>query len=95
MDFLKNNLLNSSGYNQYYASVNYVSFLKNQDLSVLVDGVPALESSLEDAKSWMIRVKAFLYNDLKTAIDGKLKSEKNKEVVAEGKKTIERLKAQK
>jgi len=95
MDFLKNNLLNTSGYNQYYASVNYVSFLKNQDLSVLVDGVPALESSLKDAKSWMVRVKTYLYNDLKTAIESKLKSEKNKEVVAEGKQTIERLKAQK
>lgn len=92
MDYLKNQLLGSSGYKQYYASMYYSSFLKRQDLKVLLDSIPALESSLENAQSWMKRVKTYLYNDLKKAIDTKLKTEKDKELKEKGKATIDRLK---
>ena len=40
----------------------------------------------------MKRVKTYLYNDLKKAIDTKLKIEKDKELKEKGKATIDRLK---
>jgi hypothetical protein len=92
MNYLKNQLLGSSGYKQYYASMYYSSFLKRQDLNVLLDGVPALEKALENAQSWMKRVKTYLYNDLKKTIDTKLKTEKDKEFKEKAKTTIDRLK---
>jgi len=91
MEYLKNNLQNTNGYSKYYASINYVSFLKNQELGVLLEGVPALESSLEDSKSWMQRVKTYLYNDLVASIKTSLKTEKDKALKEKGKATIERL----
>jgi hypothetical protein len=40
----------------------------------------------------MKRVKTYLYNDLKKAIDTKLKTEKDKELKEKSKATIDRLK---
>lgn len=95
IDFLKNQLINSSGYKQYYASMYYVSFLKRQNLEAILDGVPNLESALKDAKSWMKRVKTYLYNDLKTAINTKLKTEKDAKLKEKAEATVNRLKVTK
>ncbi len=64
-DYFENRLESANGYELYYLTRNYVTFLKNQELSSLLKGVPTIEKISKEAKSWMIRVTQYHLKDLK------------------------------
>jgi aminopeptidase N len=83
--------LNSSGYDLYYLMGDYTTFLKNQDLSIILNGTPVLEKVSKDAKSWMIRVCQYYLRDIKSTITELYKTERNKELKKKADETIERI----
>jgi len=83
--------LNSSGYDLYYLMGDYTTFLKNQDLSIILNGTPVLEKVSEDAKSWMIRVSQYYLRDIKSTITELYKTEKNKELKNRANEALERI----
>jgi len=83
--------LNSSGYDLYYLMGDYTSFLKNQELSVILNGTPVLEKVSEDAKSWMISVSQYYLRDIKSTITELYKIEKSEEMKSEANKTLVRI----
>ena len=83
--------LNSSGYDLYYLMGDYTTFLKNQDLSIILNGTPVLEKVSKDAKSWMIRVSQYYLRDIKSTITELYKTEKNKELKKKADETLERI----
>ena len=91
--FFEEMLNTTSNYDLYYASAYYVSFLKNQDLSLLLDGVLSLEKALENPTSWMVRVSKYRFSELKDAIQSMLKNEKNKELKLRAEETLIRIEA--
>jgi hypothetical protein len=70
---------------------DYTTFLKNQDLSIILNGTPVLEKVSEDAKSWMIRVSQYYLRDIKSTITELYKIEKNKELKKKANETLERI----
>lgn len=76
--FFKEMLNTTSNYDLYYASAYYVKYLKNQKLSLLLDGVVVLEDALKNPKSWMVRVSKYRFNELKETIQSMLKNETDK-----------------
>ena len=89
--YFKNLLLNSSGYDLYYLTVDYTKFLKNQDLNIILDGVPELEKVYQNAKSWMIRVSEYYLIDIKSTITELYKTEGNKEIKIKANETLDRI----
>tara|TARA_B100000780_G_scaffold137051_1_gene95953 strand:- start:6790 stop:7494 length:705 start_codon:yes stop_codon:yes gene_type:complete len=83
--------LNSSGYDLYYLTRDYTTFLKNQELSVILNGTLVLEKASEDAKSWMISVSQYYLRDIKSTITELYKIEKNKELKKKANETLERI----
>ena len=83
--------LNSSGYDLYYLMGDYTAFLKNQDLSIILNGTHVLEKVSEDAKSWMIRVSQYYLRDIKSTITELYKTEKNKELKNRANEALERI----
>ena len=83
--------LNSSGYDLYYLTRDYTKFLKNQELSVILNGTLVLEKASEDAKSWMISVSQYYLRDIKSTITELYKIEKNKELKKKANETLERI----
>ena len=83
--------LNSSGYDLYYLMRDYTTFLKNQDLSIILNGTLVLEKASEDAKSWMIRVSQYYLRDIKSTITELYKTEKNKELKKKANETLKRI----
>ena len=68
-----------------------VQYLKNQELSLVLDGAEVLEEALKDSKSWMAEVSKYRFTDLVETIQGMLKNEKNKEVKLRAKETLARI----
>ena len=89
--YFQNLFLNSSGYDLYYLMGDYTTFLKNQDLSIILTGTPVLEKVSEDAKSWMIRVSQYYLTDIKSTITELYKIEKNKDLKKKANETLERI----
>ena len=89
--YFKKLFLNSSGYDMYYLIVNYTKFLKNQDLSIILDGMPELEKVSKDAKTWMVRVSKYYLSDIKLTITKLYKTEKNKKQKKKAKETLARI----
>jgi len=89
--YFKKLFLNASGYDLYYLTVDYTKFLKNQDLSVILDGIPILEKVSEDAKSWMVRVSQYYLRDIKLKITELYKIEKNKQLKKKAKEVLGRI----
>ena len=89
--YFKKLFLNSSGYDMYYLIVNYTKFLKNQDLSIILDGMPELEKVCKDAKPWMVRVSKYYLSDIKLTITKLYKTEKNKKQKKKAKETLARI----
>jgi len=75
----------------YYLMGDYTTFLKNQDLSIILTGTPVLEKASEDAKSWMIRVSQYYLRDIKSTITELHKTEKNKALKKKANETIQRI----
>jgi aminopeptidase N len=91
--YFQNQFEGASGYDLYYLTGNYVTFLKNQELSTILEGVPTLEKVSKEAKSWMVRVSQYYLNDIKATIDKKSKTEKDKEIKKSADETLERIEA--
>jgi len=89
--YFQNLFLGASGYDLYYLTADYTKFLKNQDLSIILDGITVLEKVNEDAKSWMVRVSQYYLKDIKSTINELYKTEKNKELKKKAYKTLERI----
>ena len=89
--YFQNLFLGASGYDLYYLTVNYTKFLKNQDLSIILDGITDLEKVNKDAKSWMVRVSKYYLKDIKSTITELYKTEKNKELKNKAYETLERI----
>ena len=89
--YFQNLFLGASGYDLYYLTVNYTKFLKNQDLSIILDGITVLEKVNEDAKSWMVRVSKYYLKDIKSTITELYKTEKNKKLKNKAYETLERI----
>ena len=89
--YFQNLFLGASGYDLYYLTVNYTKYLKNQDLSIILDGITELEKVNEDAKSWMVRVSKYYLKDIKSTITELYKTEKNKELKNKAYETLERI----
>ena len=89
--YFQNLFLGASGYDLYYLTVNYTKFLKNQDLSIILDGITELEKVNEDAKSWMVRVSKYYLKDIKSTITELYKTEKNKELKNKAYETLKRI----
>ena len=89
--YFQNLFLGASGYDLYYLTVNYTKFLKNQDLSIILDGITELEKVNEDAKSWMVRVSKYYLKDIKSTITELYKIEKNKELKNKAYETLKRI----
>ena len=92
-DYFENRLESANGYELYYLTRNYVTFLKNQELSSLLKGVPTIEKISKEAKSWMIRVTQYHLKDLKKIITTLSKTEKNKETKQKASEAIKRIDA--
>ena len=75
----------------YYISAYYVQYLKNQELSLVLDGTEVLVESLKDSKSWMVEVSKYRFADLEETIQIMLKNEKNKELKQRAKETLVRI----
>ena len=75
----------------YYISAYYVQYLKNQELSLVLDGTEVLLESLKDSKSWMVEVSKYRFADLEETIQIMLKNEKNKELKLRAKETLVRI----
>ena len=75
----------------YYISAYYVQYLKNQELSLVLDGAEALVESLKDSKSWMAEVSKYRFADLQEIIQRMLTKEKNKELKSRAKETLARI----
>jgi hypothetical protein len=89
--FFEEMLNTTSNYDLFYASAYYVTFLKNQDLSLLLDGVSSLEKALENPTSWMVRVSKYRFSELKDDIQSRLKTEKNEELKLRAEETLSRI----
>ena len=89
--FFEEMLNTTSNYDLFYASAYYVTFLKNQDLSLLLDGVSYLEKALENPTSWMVRVSKYRFSELKDDIQSRLKIEKNEELKLRAEETLARI----
>ena len=89
--YFQNLFLGASGYDLYYLTVNYTKFLKNQDLSIILDGITDLEKVNKDAKSWMVRVSKYYLKDIKSTITELYKIEKNKELKNKAYETLKRI----
>jgi hypothetical protein len=89
--FFEEMLNTTSNYDLFYASAYYVTFLKNQDLSLLLDGVSSLEKALENPTSWMVRVSKYRFSELKDDIQSRLKIEKNEELKLRAEETLARI----
>ena len=66
-------------------------YLKNQELSLVLDGAEVLVESLKDSKSWMAEVSKYRFADLEETIQSMLKNEKNKELKLRAKETLVRI----
>ena len=89
--FFTDKLNTSSAIDLYYISAYYVQYLKNQELSLVLDGAEVLEEALKDSKSWMAEVRKYRFTDLEETIQRMFKNEKNKEVKLRAKETLARI----
>ena len=89
--FFTDKLNTSNTLDLYYISAYYVQYLKNQELSLVLDGTEALVESLKDSKSWMVEVSKYRFADLEETIQIMLKNEKNKELKLRAKETLVRI----
>ena len=89
--FFTDKLNTSNILDLYYISAYYVLYLKNQELSLVLDGAEALEEALKDSKSWMAEVSKYRFADLEETIQHMLKNEKNKDLKLRAKKTLARI----
>ena len=89
--FFTDKLNTSNTLDLYYVSAYYVLYLKNQELSLVLDGTEVLEEALKDSKSWMAEVSKYRFADLEETIQSKLKNEKNKELKLRAKETLARI----
>jgi aminopeptidase N len=89
--FFTDKLNTSNTLDLYYISAYYVLYLKNQELSLVLDGTEVLEEALKDSKSWMAEVSKYRFADLEETIQMMLKNEKNKELKLRAKETLARI----
>jgi thioesterase domain-containing protein len=89
--FFTDKLNTSNTLDLYYISAYYVQYLKNQELSLVLDGTEVLEEALKDSKSWMAEVSKYRFADLEETIQMMLKNEKNKELKLRAKETLARI----
>lgn len=90
-NYFENQLETANGYQLYYLTRNYVTFLKKQELSNVLKGIPSIEKISKESKSWMIRVTQHHLKDLKKTITKLSKKEKDKEIIQQANETIERI----
>ena len=81
----------ANGYELYYLTRNYVTFLKKQELRNILEGIPTIEKISKEAKSWMIRASKYHLKDLKKKITELSKKEEDNEVKTRANETIERI----
>lgn len=91
MDFFKKQLNSTNNYDLFYMSAFYVEYLKNQELNTVLDGVPLLEESLKDPKSWMLRVSKYRFSNLNDIIEEMLMNEKDQRLKARAEQTLQRI----
>ena len=89
--FFTDKINTSSTIDLYYISAYYVQYLKNQELSLVLDGAEVLEEALKGSKSWMAEVSKYRFTDLVETIQRMYKNEKNKEVKLRAKETLARI----
>jgi len=89
--FFTDKLNTSNTFDLYYVSAYYFLYLKNQELSLVLDGAEVLVESLKDSKSWMAEVRKYRFADLEETIQSMLKNEKNKELKIRAKETLVRI----